>query len=58
MNFFPKLIAHPIALDASLCTLASKLNSFPSSSVLGPIDGVVNGSKRARELYLSAETIL
>ena len=51
-NAFPKLMIHPTALDAACCVAANELNATLSSSVVGPVDGLLNGIRRALELYL------
>ena len=51
-NAFPRLMIHPTALDAACCVAANELNATLSSSVVGPMDGLLNGIRRALELYL------
>ena len=42
-NAFPRLMIHPTALDAARCVAANELNASLSSSVVGPIEGLLNG---------------
>ena len=51
-NTFPRLIAHPIALEASFCAAAREAKAMLSSSVTGPIEGELKGISKALEQYL------
>ncbi len=51
-SFFPKAATHPTALEAFRWTFESSLKNLLSSTLLGPIDGLMKGITNARELYL------
>ena len=52
MSFFPILITHPTAFDASLIALVRLENASTSAAVVGPIVGKLKGIRSALEEYL------